>query len=275
MLRNRRDPSQQERRVALIAVPDIVSLGHYGIMKNRITTREFAMDEETGKEALGGIGRDSGGEVERFIPADILGLYDVYSYRHAAAILASSEKNELDEILQALRDFHLTEEMIKKGGGNQSDIPKEFSRLLRPGGWMETRIRGDLIVVQTTNHGSGKKTENRFKCEGFLDGHKVDYVKNRVAFDLEWNSKDQTFDRDLYAARAFYECGLISAGILVTRSETLNPVFAQLGNNVKKKYGASTTWIGKLLPRLDTGRNGGCPVLVFAITSKLIKSQGS
>ncbi|MDR2880746.1 MAG: hypothetical protein LBV29_02440 [Azoarcus sp.] len=42
--------------------------------------------------------------------------------------------------------------------------------------------------------------------------------KGRVAFDLEWNSKDQTFDRDLYALRAFHECGLISAGIMVTRT---------------------------------------------------------
>ena len=43
----------------------------------------------------------------------------------------------------------------------------------------------------------------------FLDGHKVDYVKGRVAFDLEWNSKDQTFDRDLYAMSAFSQCGVI------------------------------------------------------------------
>ncbi|MCQ8106105.1 hypothetical protein NP590_18500 [Methylomonas sp. SURF-2] len=36
-------------------------------------------------------------------------------------------------------------------------------------------------------------------------------------------------------------------------------------------YGASTTQMGKLLPRLAVGRNGGCPVLVFGITTKLIE----
>ena len=61
--------------------------------------------------------------------------------------------------------------------------------------------------------------------ENFVDGYKIDYMKGRVAFDLEWNSKDQTFDRDLYAMRAFHTCGLISLGIVVTRSEKLNPVF--------------------------------------------------
>lgn len=89
-----------------------------------------------------------------------------------------------------------------------------------------------------------------------------------MAFDLEWNSKDQTFDRDLYAARAFYDCGLISSSVLVTRSAELNPVFRELG--IHAKYGASTTWMGKLLPRIEAGRNGGCPILVFGITPRLI-----
>ncbi len=75
--------------------------------------------------------------------------------------------------------------------------------------------------------------------ENFIDGHKIDYVKGRVAFDLEWNSKDQTFDRVLYAFRAFHECGLISAGVMVTRSASLNPVFQvvpQLTKLVKSIY---------------------------------------
>ena len=40
---------------------------------------------------------------------------------------------------------------------------------------------------------------------GFIEGHNVDFVKNQVAFDVEWNSKDQTFDRDLLAMRMYHE----------------------------------------------------------------------
>ena len=116
----------------------------------------------------------------------------------------------------------------------------------------------------------------------YLDGHRIDYVKNRVAFDLEWNSKDQTFDRDLYAFSAFSQCGVIDVGVLLTRSESLNSVFYKLGAALKKdgtedpkaltykKYGASTTWMGKLLYRLNAGRNGGCPVLAIGITPRCI-----
>lgn len=233
---------------------------------------------------------DNHADIERYISAEVRDLYDVYSYRHAAAILATSYPDELAQIERALLDFRITVRDIGMPGGNESDIPKRFSRTLRPAGWVETRIQGDLLVRSKEydevflENGKAKKVKLAEReprlIENFIDGHKIDYVKGRVAFDLEWNSKDQTFDRDLYALRAFHECGLISAGVLVTRSASLNPVFevvqqlnksgGEVGKVVKAKYGASTTWMGKLLYRLNAGRHGGCPVLVFGITPRLI-----
>lgn len=243
---------------------------------------------------------DNSADIERYISAEVRQFYDVYSYRHAAAILANSFPEELREIERALLDFRITTRDIGTPGGNESDMPKKFSRTLRPAGWLEARIQGDLLVrvheydEQFLENGRTKKVKlpegEPRTIENFIDGHKIDYVKGRVAFDLEWNSKDQTFDRDLYALRAFHECGLISAGVMVTRSASLNPVFDQVpllnkrGEVVhydsgpkagqprpcKGKYGASTTWMGKLLYRLNAGRHGGCPVLVFGITPKLI-----
>lgn len=244
---------------------------------------------------------DDPADVERYICAEVRERYDVYSYRHAAAILATSFPDELKEIEAALLGFSITTRDIGTPGGNESDIPKKYSRTLRPAGWVEARIQGDLLVrvqeyeeeflangrTRKTRRPEGEPREIR----NFIDGHKIDYVKGRVALDLEWNSKDQTFDRDLYAMRAFHECGLISLGVMVTRSEKLNPVFQQVpqlnkagepeviasGNHagqvktVRAKYGASTTWMGKLLYRLNAGRHGGCPILVFGITPKLIE----
>jgi len=247
-----------------------------------------------------------------FIPHDIQDLYEIHNFRNAAQILSTGAPDEFKELLEGFRNFRLTVDDIRKPGGNESDIPKKISILLRKYGWLETRIKGDLNITKTSNTASKKKEENEeeedeaetlekieeLKKKGgnveqiilknFLDGHKVDYVKNRVAFDLEWNSKDQTFDRDLYAFRAFYECDLIDAAVLMTRSESLNEVFEKLGPElgqdgnpilkkngkpklVKEKYGASTTWMGKLLYRIQAGRHGGCPVLVLGITPKLIE----
>ena len=35
------------------------------------------------------------------------------------------------------------------------------------------------------------------------------------------------------------------------------------------KYGTSTTWMSKLIPRIDGGGGGGCPILVFGIKKSL------
>ncbi|HWK36108.1 BglII/BstYI family type II restriction endonuclease [Sphingomonas sp.] len=215
--------------------------------------------------------------VARYVPADVLARYEVFSYRNAALILSEAHPVEFGELMDALRGFKLTRDIIAKAGGNESEIPKAFSTLLRPHGWHETTIQADLLVKllwrEAGVNARGKAVTTKMSREltkaRFLDGHKVDYVKGRVAFDLEWNSKDQTFDRDLYAMSAFSQCGVIDVGVLLTRSASLNDVFREMG--LMAKYGASTTWMGKLLYRLNAGRNGSCPVLAIGIRPECIE----
>jgi len=197
-----------------------------------------------------------------YIPLDIKGLYEVHDFKHAAAILANEFPEEFKEICEALGKFRFSLSDIIEAGGSESHIPKIFSEILRPMGWNEKNLSAELKVYEV----KGKAQE--LKSTINHGSHKVDYLKGRVAFDLEWNSKDQTFDRDLYAFRAFFEYDAISVGVLVTRSNELDPLFRKL--EIMPKYGASTTHMGKLLPRLEAGRNGGCPVLVFGITTKLL-----
>ena len=194
------------------------------------------------------------------LPQDIREAYEVHEFRHAIAILATDFPKEFKEVCKALRQFSFTKADILKAGGNESEIPKKFSRILRPLGWQHSQLKSRLIV------GEGKE-----EVTVSNDTHKVDYIKGRVAFDLEWNSKDQTFDRDLYALRAFFEFDKISLGIIVTRSLSLNPIFQEL--KIMQKYGASTTHMAKLLPRLHANRNGGCPVLVLGITPKVFVKE--
>lgn len=197
-------------------------------------------------------------------------LYDVIDYRNALAVLQATHASDFEELISAFLKFRLSLQDIKKGGGNESNIPKKFSALLSDKGWSETSISGDLLVKLKSKKTSGKGfQENEIKIEKFLDGHKIDFVKGRIAFDLEWNSKDQTFDRDLYAFAAFYQANIIDAAVLVTRSEKLNETFKSLG--IMNKYGASTTWMGKLEYRIKANRSGGCPVLALGITPKLIE----
>ena len=268
---------------------------------DEVTEQEGPLDlaEEISKDEVAVAPSDTGDPtaiVEKSIPQDIRDRYEIYSYRNAATILSQTRKAEFNDLLKALEDFKITKKIIRTAGGNESDVPKLFSATLRPLGWHEMVVQGDLLVKLTWREPIGVVQKGKRKgsvilgAKGrqltrtkYLDGHKIDYVKDRVAFDLEWNSKDQTFDRDLYAFSAFFQCGVIDAAVLVTRSKSLNPVFRALGQALKKdgvtlatkssgkprltfeKYGASTTWMGKLLYRMNAGRNGGCPVLLVGI----------
>src|SRR5262245_40890632 len=75
--------------------------------------------------------------VERLVPAKVREKYEIVSYRNAAVILAEARNDEFKDILKALENFTLTTQMIRTAGGNESDIPKEFSKVLRPLGWHE------------------------------------------------------------------------------------------------------------------------------------------
>lgn len=103
--------------------------------------------------------------IDAFIPADIRALYEIHNYRNAAQVLATGCPEEFKEIIEGLRAFRLTLADIRKPGGNESDIPKRISGLLRARGWMETRIKGDLLITKVSGS-SGKKTEEKSNDEG-------------------------------------------------------------------------------------------------------------
>ncbi|MDR1943980.1 MAG: hypothetical protein LBQ19_04075, partial [Synergistaceae bacterium] len=177
------------------------------------------------------------------VPSSLREKYEIHNFNHAVEILSQAYPNEYAEVISSLETFSLSVDNIAEGGGNESAIPKKLSKYLHPRNWHEIKITGDLLVRL---HRRNSSQIEEFTIKDFIDGHNIDYVKNRVAIDMEWNSKDQTFDRDLYAFRTFYECNIISCGVIITRSEQLNHVFSKLG--IRQKYGASTTWMGKLLP---------------------------
>ena len=97
--------------------------------------------------------------------------------------------------------------------------------------------------------------------------HKVDFCKGRVAVEVEWNNKDPFFSRDLNAFRLLHELDVVSVCVLITRMDELQKIFDSLGRDIGKKYGASTTHWSKLMPRVEAGGAGACPLLLIGITA--------
>ena len=222
--------------------------------------------------------------LEDWIAPELLEKFEFRNYNHALEIITQAFPEEWHEIEDCLRQLRITTDDLREAGGNETNIPKKFDDVLYPYGWGETRISGDLHIKffprQAEQRGrfSSEPFEERV-IPGYIDGHNIDFLKNRIAFDLEWNSKDQTFDRDLLAMRTYYDCDIVSAGIIITRSAELNEVFKTIYDYdarsrqwkpILRKYGASTTWMGKLTYRLDSRRNGGCPILAIGMRTPCI-----
>lgn len=206
----------------------------------------------------------------------IAGRYSVTSYRSAAAVISQRAPEELAAILRILEKFTISTTEIRSPGGNRMSATARFAALARAEDFREeVRIEADLLVKLKEGKGEHAPEIDRILREDYIHNHLVDFWRGRVAFDYEWNSKDQTYDRDLYAFRSFFEAGVIDVGVIVTR-ELSNQFFQSLGNcldkdghetdkSVAAKFGASTTGTHKLISRIAAGRSGGCPVLVFGI----------
>lgn len=186
------------------------------------------------------------------IPKDIHERYAVHEWRNAAGVLITSKPNEWEDVLAALRSFTLLRSEILSPGKNKSKIAGRFDAVLGARGWVEKQFRTAVVLDD---------------CTLESPTHKIDCYKNNVALEVEWNNKDPFYDRDLNNFRLLFDLRAIEVGVIITRCSELQQIFNLLGRG--PSYGNSTTHIGKLLPRLDGGGGGGCPVLVFGIKSAL------
>ena len=192
-------------------------------------------------------------DLREYIAPDLLEKFEFYSYNHALEIITQAFPAEWSEIVDCLRQLRITTDDLRESGGNETKIPKKFDDVLYPRGWREIRISGDLHIKFYPRQAEqrGRFSQEPFEekvIPGYIDGHNIDFLKNRIAFDLEWNSKDQTFDRDLLAMRTYYDCDLVSAGIIITRSAELNDIFKTIYDYdgktrqwkpILRKYGAA------------------------------------
>ncbi|MGP1357636.1 BglII/BstYI family type II restriction endonuclease [Roseicyclus sp.] len=178
--------------------------------------------------------------------------YEVHEWKHASAILKHDFPSEWDDIISVLQAFRLRKEWIEVGGGSKSKVASFIDSFLYSRGWSEKEFKTGVIV-------DGRTMDS--------PTHKVDCLKNSVALEIEWNNKDPFFDRDLNNFRLLFDLRAISVGVIITRSDELQDIFRDLGR--KSSYGASTTHMSKLLPRIEGGGGAGCPLLVFGITKRL------
>jgi hypothetical protein len=187
------------------------------------------------------------------VPKDIMATYEVHEWRNATGVLSAAHPREWADIQEALRVFELHKSEVMQGGGGKSLISGRIDGFLAKRDWKEKKFATKIRVDDD---------------ERDSPTHKVDCFKGRVGLEIEWNNKDPFFDRDLNNFRLLFDLRVIDVGVIITRATDLQNLFKSLSKKVADKYGASTTHMDKLVPRLEGGGGGGCPILAFGITQK-------
>lgn len=182
------------------------------------------------------------------IPATLRSRFRFEERNHATAVLAADFPNEFADILDSLNAFTLKRSQIVVGGGGRSAIPIAIDGFLQTRGWSEKRFE---IKITTDGHDIPIPT------------HKIDNFKNRIGVEVEWNNKTEFYDRDLNNFRLLNGLSVLSVGVIITRVSELQTLFDQLG--IGHKYGNSTTHWNKLIPKIDGGGAGQCPLLIVGI----------
>lgn len=189
------------------------------------------------------------------VPPDLRARYSVREWRNAVGVLQTACPNEWTDIVEVLRGFRLLRSEILTAGGGLSPISQQINAAFDSRGWREKKFETKILVDD---------------YEYSSPTHLVDCFKGRVALELEWNNKDPFFDRDLNNFRLLFDLRAIDVGVVITRATELHDLFEDLG----KPFGTSSTHEDKLIPRLEGGGGGGCPVLTFAIKRECYFDDG-
>jgi hypothetical protein len=193
------------------------------------------------------------------VPDEIHERFELHERHHACAILASDCQEQFADLIACLNGFQLLRSEIIRPGGSKTLIVQRLENLFAERGWeaQNTNVR---MMIGDSVHSA--KT------------HEIDLCKGRVACEMQWNSKDGVFSRDLGTFRVLHEWDLISAGIIITRCDELQEIFDGLGwvkdktdnwQRVGGKYGMSTTHLSKVRTRIDSRDAGMCPLLIIGI----------
>lgn len=154
------------------------------------------------------------------LPQSIRDSWEVHERRHACAVLSVDYPTEWADLIAVLSAFRLPKSSVLAKGGSKSPIAHNINGMFGARGWVEKKF-GVVIDVDGTPH--------------HTPTHKVDYFKNRIAIETEWNNKDPFYDRDLNNFRLLFDLNAVSVGVIITRASELQGIFDAVGKG--KSYG--------------------------------------
>jgi len=121
----------------------------------------------------------------------------------------------LDRILAGI-EIDVENHIIKRGGG-QADQTLELTSKFLEQGWQKENVTIRNKISFSSGRDSRISDSTSHEIDHFIRGNN-DLL---AALEIEWNNKDEFYDRDFQATRRLYESHVIELGIIVTRGPQL------------------------------------------------------
>jgi len=203
--------------------------------------------------------------------------YDYKATRYADVILKEAFPNRFRDLTNALEQFEPTLDELRSGGGGRTVFVRRFDESLaehqEDGNtvWGKQNITIEKGIGFDGNVAPVSKVR-RHEIDMFGLGSLEDPLPG-IAVEMEWNNKDPFFDRDLINFQALHHEGAIAVGVIVTRGTDLQDLISGVirSGDGGFKYGSSTTHWDKLVPRVNLGGGGECPLLLIGIRPERIQ----
>lgn len=202
----------------------------------------------------------------------------------AAAIMKAVCPEEWADITSILETYRLDPRFWLKAGGNRGDIAEQIDGEFAKRGWQETRLDLETKGILFSKDGTKRGELPAIRQEGYL----VDNFKNRIVLDVEWNAKDGNLDRDLASYRSWFDAGLISAGVIITKDrlsllslarrlwadyQLTLPEAERVARLPIDLTTSTVTAFDKAQMRVRRGVMGSCPVLIVAANESTWNGQ--
>lgn len=189
--------------------------------------------------------------------------YRIGVTRYADLILRDAFSDRFNELWLALENYSIDAAELVAGGGNRAGHTARFDSLLEKQGWGKRNITIDKLVDGRPIHRTRGHEIDMF---GIGPGGEDDPYPG-IAVEMEWNNKDPFFDRDLLNFQALHREGALAVGVIVTRGPELQKIIGPTirGTAASVKFGQSTTHWDKLVPRVNLGGGGECPLILIGI----------
>jgi len=183
--------------------------------------------------------------------------------RYADLILREAFPERFAQLVETLETYTIDFTELLQGGGSRASHTARFDETLAGHGWGKRNISISRLIDDKPLH------ETR--------GHEIDmFAINSptnpypgIGVEMEWNNKDPFYDRDLLNFQALHREGALAVGVIVTRGPELQrligPTIRTSPTARNFKYGQSTTHWNKLIPRVNLGGGGECPLLLIGI----------